>query len=337
MSAPLPETLPAKMTAIEITEPGGPKVLRAVARPVPTPERGEVLIKVAAAGVNRPDVLQRMGAYPPPEGASDLPGLEVSGTVVALGDGVDDLPVGTPVCALLPGGGYAEYAIAHAGLCLPVPDGVDVVDAASLPEVYFTVWANVYEDAGLTTDETLLVHGGSSGIGSAATMLAKATGARVIATASTDEKRAACRDYGADTAIDYTDATWPDQVLAACNGGVDVVLDMAGGDFVAKNLDCLRPGGRHVSIAFLRGAEAAINIMAIMRKRLTLSGSTLRARTIEEKARLAQNLRDHVWPFFEGGALRPVVSHRFPLTDAATAHQTMEDGAHLGKIILTTE
>lgn len=324
----------AKMRAIEIAVPGGPEVLTLVERPRPAPKRHEVLIRVDAAGVNRPDVLQRLGMYPPPPGASDLPGLEVAGTIAALGPDATRWRVGEPVCALLPGGGYAEYALADAGSCLPLPANLSPEEAAGLPETVFTVWANVFEDGGLQPGETLLVHGGTSGIGATAIRMAKALGARVIATASSDEKCDAIRRLGAANAYRYDVAGWDEDIQAA--GGADVVLDMAGGDFVARNLSVLKPGGRHVSIAFLRGSTAQIDIMSIMRKRLRLSGSTMKSRDLAEKARLAAAIEKQVWPLIEGGVFRPDIDRVFPLARAADAHRRMEGGEHLGKIVLTT-
>ncbi len=320
------------MRVIEITKLGGPEVLVPAERPVPEPGPNEVLIRVAAAGVNRPDVLQRLGLYPPPPGASDIPGLEASGVVEKTGPGVTAWKKGDEVTALLTGGGYADYALAHEGSCLPVPAGVSLVDAAGLPETFFTVYANVYEDARLKPGETLLVHGGASGIGVTAIMLGKAKGARVIATASSEEKLAAIRALGADAAFDYRRDDWEHEI--ARMGGADVVLDMAGGDFVKRNLTLLNAGGRHVSIAFLRGNTAEIDIFLIMRKRLRLSGSTMKIRSTEEKARLAEALRREVWPLFASGRLKPVIDRVFPLTEAAEAHRRMEAGAHIGKILL---
>ncbi len=320
------------MQVIEIAKPGGPEVLVPAERPIPAPGPNEVLIRVAAAGVNRPDVLQRLGLYPPPPGASDIPGLEASGVIEKVGVGVTAWKPGDAVTALLTGGGYAEFALAHEGSCLPVPAGVSLIDAAGLPETFFTVFANVYDDAGLKPGETLLVHGGSSGIGVTAITLAKATGARVIATASSAEKLAAIRALGADAAYDYRTDDWEHEIDKT--GGADVVLDMAGGDFVKRNLTLLNPGGRHVSIAFLRGNNAEIDIFLMMRKRLRLSGSTMKIRSFEEKARLAKALRREVWPLFAEGRLRPVTDRVFPLAEAAEAHRRMEAGAHTGKILL---
>lgn len=326
--------VPAVMKAVEIAEPGGPEVLRLVERPTPAPGKNEVLIRTAAAGVNRPDVLQRMGLYPPPPGASDLPGLEAAGEIVALGEAVSGWALGDKVCALLPGGGYAQYAVADAGSCLPVPDGVSVEHAAGLPETFFTVWANVFDDAGLQAGETLLVHGATSGIGATAITLAKAKGAKVVATAGSKAKRDAALTFGADAVYCYKDEPWEKEIAEA--GGVDVVLDMAGGDFVPRNLSCLNPHGRHVSIAFLRGADAPVNIFNVMRKRLRLSGSTMKARSVKEKAEIAQRLKENVWPLLESGAVAPVIDSVFPLAEAADAHRHMESGAHIGKIILKT-
>lgn len=320
------------MKAIEISEPGGPEVLRLVERPRPAPAPGEVLIKVAAAGVNRPDILQRKGLYPPPPGASDVPGLEVSGVIEAIGGDVTRWKRGDPVCALLTGGGYAEFAIADQGSCLPAPKAVSLIDAAGFPETIFTVFANVIDDAKLKAGETLLVHGGTSGIGVTAIMLAKAIGARVFATASSDDKLQAIVKLGADAAFNYATEKWEDEIRKL--GGADVVLDMAGGDFVARNLEALNQNGRHVSIAMLRGATAEINIFQIMRKRLRLSGSTMKARPFEEKARLAALIERQVWPLIESGEIRPVTDRLFPLAEVAAAHRRMEEGSHIGKILL---
>ena len=325
-------SLPATMKVIEITEPGGPEVLKLAERPVPNPTGNEVLIRIHAAGVNRPEVLQRKGLYPPPPGASDIPGLECAGEVAAVGADVKDWRAGDKVCALLTGGGYGEYAVADAGSCLPVPENISLEEAAALPETVFTVWANVFDDAQLKSGETLLVHGGTSGIGVAAIGLAKAFGAKVIATAGAREKCDACLKLGADAAYHYEDDKWDDEV--AKSGGADVVLDMAGGDFVARNLSCLNFGGRHVSIAMLRGAEATINIFTIMRNRLRLSGSTMKSRPFPEKARLARDIRAKVWPHLEAGRFRPVLDQAYPLAEAAKAHERMESSGHIGKIVL---
>jgi putative PIG3 family NAD(P)H quinone oxidoreductase len=321
------------MRCVEIASFGGPEVLRVAERPVPRPDANDVLIRVSAAGVNRPDVLQRMGLYPPPPGASDLPGLEVAGEIVAVGGQARAWKPGVQVCALLTGGGYAEYAAAHEGSCLPVPRGLSLAEAAGLPEAFFTVYANVFDDADLRPGERLLVHGGTSGIGTAAIAMAKAIGAKVIASASGETKLDTIRSLGADAAFNYTEADWERSVAEF--GGADVVLDMAGGDFLQRNLDCLNPNGRHVSIAFLRGAEARVNILQIMRKRLRLSGSTMKARSVEEKARLAGLLRAKVWPLIEARRVRPLLDLTFPLAEARRAHERMESGAHAGKIVLS--
>ena len=321
------------MRAVEITEFGGPDVLKLTTRPIPKPGAEEVLIRVDAAGVNRPEVLQRMGLYPPPEGASDIPGLEAAGVVEAVGEKVTGLRKGDPVCALLTGGGYAEFALAHFGSCLPVPKNLSPEEAAGLPETVFTVWANAFDDGALQPGEILLVHGGTSGIGATAIGIAKAYSAKVIATASSPEKCAAIEKLGADLALDYTSDDWEKKVTEF--GGADVVLDMTGGDFVARNMEAMNPGGRHVSIAFLRGAEAKINVMTIMRKRLRLSGSTMKSRPFSEKQRLAAAIREHVWPLIENSAWRPTVDRIFPLSKAADAHRFMESGGHTGKIILS--
>lgn len=326
------DALPATMRCIEIAQPGGPEVLRPAVRPLPQPGLHQALIWVAAAGVNRPDILQRRGLYPPPPGASDLPGLEVAGTVAAVGPQTTRVKPGDRVCALLTGGGYAEYALADEGSCLPAPAGLSFEQAAALPETFFTVWANVFDDAALQPGETLLVHGGTSGIGVAAIALARAFGAKVIATASSPEKLDAILALGADAAFNYASDPWPEKIAAM--GGADVVLDMAGGDFVARNLACLKPRGRHVSIAFLRGPVAEVNIFEIMRKRLRLSGSTMKTRDFAEKARLGDALRAKVWPLLENRRIAPVVDTVFPLAEAAKAHARMEKGAHIGKIVL---
>ena len=326
------DALPATMQAIEISEFGGPEVLKLTERPVPRPEGNEVLIRITAAGVNRPEVLQRKGMYPPPPGASDLPGLECAGVVAAVGPDVKDWKQGERVCALLTGGGYAQYAIADAGSCLPVPKNITLEEAAGLPETVFTVWANMFDDAQLKSGETLLIHGGTSGIGVTAIALGKAFGAKVIATCGTKEKCDAALKIGADAAYLYDKDDWDGEI--AKSGGADVVLDMAGGDFVKRNLSCLNFGGRHVSIAMLRGAEAEINIFVIMQRRLRLTGSTMKSRPFAEKARLAAGILAKVWPKLESGDFRPVIDKVLPLADAAEAHRRMEAGAHMGKILL---
>jgi NADPH2:quinone reductase len=327
--------LPVNMTAIEIREPGPPQVLRAVRRPLPQPKAGEVLIRVAAAGVNRPDVLQRKGLYPAPPGASDIPGLEVAGVVVAVGEGVTEPALGARVCALLAGGGYAEYATAPAVQCLPAPTQLALEEAAALPETFFTVWFNVFERARLRSGETLLVHGGSSGIGTSAILLGKAFGARVIVTAGTAAKCAACRELGADHAINYHEQDFVEATLRATDGrGADVILDMVGGDYVARNIAAAATNARISVIAHQGGAKAEIDLRPLMVKRLQISASTLRAQSVESKGRLAAALRQHVWPLFATKRLKPLIHARFPLADAAAAHKLMESGAHIGKIVL---
>jgi NADPH2:quinone reductase len=325
------------MIAIEIREPGEPDVLVPVERPKPAPGAGEVLIRVAAAGVNRPDVFQRRGRYPPPPGASDIPGLEVSGVIDALGPGVTEWRVGDAVCALVTGGGYAEYCVAPAPQCLPVPRDMDVVTAAAIPETFFTVWTNVFQRGRLRPNESMLVHGGSSGIGTTAIQLAKARGSRVFATAGSAEKCAACERLGAERAINYRDADFVAVVRDLTGGrGVDVVLDMVGGDYFARNIDALAVEGRLVEIATLQGVKAELNIQTIMQRRLTITGSTLRARPVADKGAIAAELRQHVWPLLESGAVKPIVHATFPLRHAAEAHRVMESSAHIGKLVLVT-
>ncbi len=324
------------MRAVEITEPGGPEVLRVVARPVPAAGPGDLLIRVAAAGVNRPDVLQRMGRYAPPPGTTDIPGLEVAGTVAAVGPDVRGWSVDDTVCALLAGGGYAEWCAAPAPQCLPIPAGLSMVEAAGLPETTFTVWTNVFERGRLAPGETLLVHGGSSGIGTTAIPIAKALGARVFATAGTPEKCAACQRLGAERAIDYRRGDFVAVARDLTGGrGVDVILDMVGGDYVARNLACLAVDGRLVQIAFLRGPRVELDLVTVMAKRLTITGSTLRARSVEEKGAIARAVKERVWPLVAAGTFRPTIDSTFPLERAADAHRRMESGAHVGKIILT--
>jgi NADPH2:quinone reductase len=328
--------LPTTMTAIELKEPGGPEMLVPGKRPVPKPGKGEVLIAVEAAAINRPDVLQRQGKYPPPPGAPDTLGLDVAGTVVAAGPDVAWPKVGDEVCALVAGGGYAEYAVAPAPQCLPVPKGFSMADAASLPETYFTVWTNVFDRGRLQPGEIFLVHGGASGIGTTAIQLAKALGARVFATAGTAEKCAACEKLGAEKAVNYKTEDWVEIVKEATAGeGVDVILDMVGGDYTPRNLDLLRTDGRVVQIAFLRGNKTQIDLNPIMRKRLTLTGSTLRPRSVAEKAKITEALRAKVWPLFESGKLKPVIHAKFPLAKASDAHAMMDADQHTGKIVLT--
>jgi NADPH2:quinone reductase len=331
------------MQAIEITRPGSPDVLRLIERPIPQPGPGEVLIKVAAAGVNRPDVFQRQGNYAPPPGASDLPGLEVAGVLVK-GDFGDNNPFrlrpGDPVCALLAGGGYAEYAVAPLVQCLPVPAGFSMIEAAALPENYFTVWSNVFERGQLGSGEggageTLLVQGGSSGIGVTAIQLARAFGHRVFATAGSAEKCAACERLGAERAIDYRGEDFVAVVKQATDGhGVDVILDMVAGDYIPREIEALAEGGRLVFIATLGGRQAAIDAGTIMRRRLTLTGSTLRARDVAFKGALARQLHEKIWPLLEAGKVRPVIHKVFPAAEAARAHALMEGSAHIGKLVL---
>ncbi len=331
----MPAPLPATMAAVEIVAPGGPEVLRPASAPVPRPGAGEVLIRVRAAGVNRPDVLQRQGLYPPPPGASPLPGLEVAGEIAALGPGAAGLREGDAVTALLAGGGYAEYAVAPTGQCLPVPRGLSMTEAAALPETFFTVWSNLFDRARLAPGETLLVHGGASGIGTAAIQMAAAFGATVLATAGGPEKCAACLRLGAARAIDYRTEDFVEAAKAATGGrGCDVILDMVGGDYVARDIRAAAPDGRIVQIAFLRGAKVSLDLTALMLKRLTLTGSTLRAREPAFKAAIAAALGAKVWPLIEAGRIRPVIDSTFPLRDAARAHARMESSAHIGKIVL---
>jgi NADPH:quinone reductase len=329
------EPLPATMTAMGFDAPGGPEVFRPETMPVPSAGAGQVLIRVAYAGVNRPDVIQRQGFYPPPPGASPIPGLEAAGEVVALGDGVGPELRGAHVCALVSGGGYAEYCLADARHCLPVPEGLSLAEAAALPETLFTVWHNVFE-RGLARDgETLLVHGGTSGIGTMAIMLAKAFGLTVIATAGSASKCAACRELGADLAIDYKAQDFVAEIKAFTGGrGVDIVLDMVSGDYVARNLACLAEDGRHVTIAVLGGLKATIDMALVMRKRLTLTGSTLRPRSNDFKALLADEISEVAWPLVADGTIRPVMDRVFPLAEVAAAHARMEGGEHIGKIVL---
>lgn len=325
------------MKQIAITAPGGPDVLRAVEAPRPEPGPGQVLIRVHAAGVNRPDLMQREGKYPPPPGASPIPGLEVAGDVIATGAGVTTPGVGDPVCALLTGGGYAEFAVAEASLCLPVPQGLSLVEAAGLPETYFTVWHNVFQRGRLRAGETLLVHGGASGIGTTAIQLGATLGARVFATAGSAEKCAACVRLGAERAIDYRNEDFVGVVATATGGrGADVILDMVAGDYVEKNFAAAAEDGRIVIIAGLHGYKAELNLLPLMRKRLTLTGSTLRNRDVAFKSTLAGALREHVWPLLETGRVRPVIHRVVPLADAALGHRLLEAGEHIGKIVLTT-
>jgi len=324
-------TLPLQMQAIEISVPGGPEVLKPVSRPVPLPGPGEILIEVAFAGVNRPDALQRAGAYRAPPGASDLPGLECAGRIAALGPGVSGWQVGDAVCALLPGGGYAEYAVCPAAHALPVPEGVSLRDAACLPETCFTVWSNVVMRGGLKAGERFLVHGGSSGIGTTAIQIARNLGARVFATAGSAEKCAACEALGA-TAINYREADFV-EVLRA-EGGANLILDMVGGSYIPRDIKALADDGRLVFIAFLESPKAELNFAQVMLRRLTITGSTLRPQSDAAKAAIAAELRAQVWPMVAAGRLRPIHDSTFPLTEAAAAHARMESSAHIGKIVL---
>jgi putative PIG3 family NAD(P)H quinone oxidoreductase len=328
--------LPATMQAIDPEAPGGPEVLVPVERDVPRPGEGEVLIRVAAAGVNRPDVLQRKGGYPPPPGAPSILGLELAGEVVAVGAGVGDELLGQPVCALVAGGAYAEYALAPAGQCLPVPEGLSLVEAAAIPETLFTVWTNLFERAFAVEGDTVLVHGGTSGIGTMAIALANIFGLEIIVTAGSDEKCAAAKALGADHAINYRNEDFVARVGEITGGaGCAAVLDMVGGDYVPRNLKCLADDGRHVSIAVQGGATATVPIFEIMRRRLTLTGSTLRARDGGFKSMVADELARTVWPHVAAGRLKPVIDRTFPLAEAAAAHARMEAGDHVGKIVLT--
>ena len=329
-------TVPATMRAIDPATPGGPEVLGVVERPVPAPGTGEVLIRVAAAGVNRPDILQRMGGYPPPPGAPTIMGLEVAGEVVAAGPGVDALSVGQPVCALLAGGGYAEYAVAPEGQCLPVPPALTMMEAAAIPETLFTVWTNLFERAYAMEGDTVLVHGGTSGIGTMAIALCGLFGIDIIVTAGSAAKCRAARELGATHAIDYNAEDFVERVREVTGGrGLAAVLDMVGGDYVARNLQCLADDGRHVSIAVQRGATATIPVFEVMRRRLTLTGSTLRPRDAAFKSLVADELSRTVWPHVEAGRLKPVIDRTYPLERAADAHRRMEAGTHVGKIVLT--
>src|SRR5450755_729849 len=327
---------PLEMNVIEIAAPGGPEQLKLARRPVPRPGDDEVLVKVAAAGVNRPDVMQRQGRYPPPPGASDLPGLEIAGEIAALGSKVSGLSVGDKVTALLPGGGYAAYAIAAAPLCLPVPGGISMVEAAAIPETFFTVWTNLFDRGRCQAGDTVLIHGGTSGIGTTAIQLAAAWGARVFATAGSDAKARACEKLGAVRGINYRTEDFVEVMRAQTEGkGVDVILDMVAGSYVARNLDIAALEGRVVVISLLGGARAEINMGLILSKRLTLTGSTLRGRTVAQKAEVAAAVRKNVWPLLASGRVRPVIHATFPLAEASEAHRLMETSNHIGKIVLT--
>ena len=321
------------MRAIEITKPGGPEVLQMTRRPMPTAGHGQVVLKVAYAGVNRPDALQRAGMYAPPPTASDLPGLEASGTIVAIGDGVAGLSIGDQICALLPGGGYAEYVMTPAAHCLPVPEGLSLKEAACLPETFFTVWSNVFTRGGLKAGERFLVHGGSSGIGTTAIQLANAFGARVFATAGSAEKCAACVALGAEKAINYKEEDFVEVMKA--EGGADLILDMVGGDYIPRNVKVLANDGRLVQIAFLQGPVVELNFAMMMMKRLTITGSTLRPQSDLAKALIAQDLREVVWPLIARGKIKPVMDSTFDFSEAADAHARMESSEHIGKIVMT--
>lgn len=329
-------SLPAQMHAIEIAKPGGPEVLTPARRALPQPKPHEILVKVAAAGVNRPDILQRMGLYAVPPDASDLPGLEVAGTVAAIGADVKMWKVGDAVCALTHGGGYAEYCVTPEVQALPVPKGLSMTEAASLPETFFTVYSNVFDRGALKAGEVFLVQGGSSGIGVTAIQVAAAMGHRVFATAGSDDKCAACVKLGAENAFNYKTQDWAEELKKATGGkGVDVILDMVGGDYVPKELKSLAVDGRLVMIAFLRGMKAEVDLSVVMAKRLQITGSTLRPRTVEFKGQVAKSLRERVWPLIDAGKIRPVVYKTFPLAEAAEAHRLMETSQHIGKIVLT--
>jgi putative PIG3 family NAD(P)H quinone oxidoreductase len=324
------------MRVVEISEFGGPDVLKIAQRGTPSPGPGEVLIKVVAAGVNRPDVIQRYGKYPPPPGASDIPGLEVSGHIAGKGEGVVQWQEGDAVCALVSGGGYAEYCLAPQSQCLRPPSRLTLVEAAAVPETFFTVWTNVFDRGRLQSGETMLVHGGTSGIGTTAIQLGVAFGARVFATAGSAAKAEACRKLGAAFAVNYRTTDWVEAFKHATDGrGVDLVLDMVGGDYVARNLDVLAVDGRLIQIAFLKSSKVELDLMQVMRRRLTITGSTLRPRSPEEKGAIARDLSARVWPLFEAGRLKPVIHAEFPLERAADAHRMMEESQHIGKIVLT--
>ena len=329
-------SLPDTMQAIEITEPGEADVLVPGTRPVPQPSAGEVLVRVAAAGVNRPDVAQRKGVYPPPPGASDIPGLEIAGEVVALGDGVTEFALGDSVCALVAGGGYAEYCAASVPQTLPVPAGMDMAAAAGLPETFFTVWSNIFDRARFAPGEAVLIHGGSSGIGTTAIQLCKAFGASaVFTTVGSAEKAAFCETLGATRAIDYRQQDFVEEIRALTDkAGVDVILDMIGGEYLNRNVSCMKPDGRLVQIALMGGAKGELNLGRVMMNRLTVTGSTLRARSVAFKGEIAAALREKVWPLLEAGDIAPVIHRTFPLAEAAAAHALMEESSHIGKIIL---
>ncbi|MBS0974026.1 NAD(P)H-quinone oxidoreductase [Serratia rubidaea] len=328
--------LPEQMRVIEIAAAGGPEMLQPAMRPLPEPAAGEILVRVAAAGVNRPDVLQRRGHYAPPPGASDIPGLEIAGEVVAVGEGVQHYRIGDSVCALIAGGGYAEYCRVHESNALPVPAGLSMTEAAAIPETFFTVWVNVFQRGHLQAGETVLIHGGTSGIGTVATLLAKAFCAHVITTVGSEEKRAASLALGADVAINYRTEDFVEQTMKATNGkGANVIVDLIAGEYVAKNYQAAAMDGRIVQIGTQNGVVKELNLMPLLLKRLTHTGSTLRARSVQDKAQIAADLRQKVWPLLERGAVKPHIFQTFPLEQAADAHRLMESSAHIGKIMLT--
>jgi NADPH:quinone reductase len=328
--------LPAHMKVVEIAAPGGPEQLKPATRPLPQPGEGEVLVRVEAAGVNRPDVMQRQGRYPPPPGASDLPGMEIAGEIVALGPKVSDLAPGDRITSLLPGGGYAEYAIAAAPLCMPVPTGLSMVEAAALPETFLTVWTNLFERGGCKSGDVVLIHGGTSGIGTTAIQLANVWGAKVFATAGSEKKARACEQFGAVRGIDYKTEDFVQVIRAQTNGyGVDITLDMVAGSYVQRNLEIAAVEGRVVTISLLGGLRAEINMGMVLTKRLTLTGSTLRSRTVAQKAAVADAVRHNVWPLLAAGRVRPIIYATFPLAEASEAHRLMESSNHIGKIVLT--
>jgi NADPH2:quinone reductase len=328
--------LPREMSVVEIAAPGGPEQLKSALRPVPQPGENEVLVRVEAAGVNRPDVMQRQGRYPPPPGASDLPGMEIAGEVVALGPKVSGVSLGDKVTSLLPGGGYAGYAVAAAPLLMPIPKGLSMVEAAAIPETFLTVWTNLFERGRCKSGDVVLIHGGTSGIGTTAIQLAKAWGARVFATAGSEAKARACEELGAVRGIDYKTEDFVEVIRAETKGyGVDITLDMVAGSYVQRNLDIAAIEGRVVTISLLGGSRAEINVGMILVKRLTLTGSTLRSRTVAQKAAVAEGVRQNVWPLIESGKVRPVIFKTFPLAEASEAHRLMETSNHIGKIVLT--
>ncbi len=334
----MPALIPKTMTSIGISAPGGPDVLQPMRRPMPVPAVGEVLVQVVGAGVNGPDVYQRQGLYPPPPGVTDIPGLEIAGRIVAVGEGVQSWRVGDAVCALVAGGGYAEYCAAPESHCLPIPEGLEITEAAALPETVFTVWTNVFERGRLAKGETLLVHGGSGGIGTTAIQVASRLGARVFTTARGAEKRALCERLGAERAIDYADEDFVAVIKQVTGGrGVDVILDIVGGDYITRNIACLAREGRLVHIAFRKGSRVEIDLMPVMLKRLTITGSTLRIQSAERKAEIAAAVRERVWPLIAEGAIKPVICARLPLARASDAHRMIEESRHVGKIVLTTD